>query len=281
MISEELIRTQPLKRNFGVEISGIDITSADANVCREVVHLLRRHGAIVLRDQHLSPADQLAFTRLFGEPAENTRKDYTCPGFPEIFVISNKVVNGKKIGDHHVGDGWHTDMACMQRPADVTILYALEVPKEGSDTEIADQCAAWNALPAERQAQLDGLVIHHSFARLAAMKGYRLTEEQLQRTPDVWHPMVRRHPADGRKALYLGTKAVKGVSGMSMEQGLQLVDDLIAFATQERFVYRHKWKVGDILVWDNACTLHRATPFDAENDTRLVHRTWVRGSKPY
>jgi taurine dioxygenase len=277
----EQFRTQPLKANFGVEIIGVDIAKAEPAVCQAVMKLLRRHAAIVLRDQRLSPEDQLAFTRLFGEPAENnTRIEYTVPGFPEIFVISNKVVNGKKIGDHRVGSKWHTDGSWKERPADVTILYALEVPKEGSDTLIADLCAAWNALPAERQAQLDGRKMHLSFAHLARQTGQTLTEEQLQRNPDVQHPMVRRHPVDDRKALYLGTTAVRGVTGMQSEQGIELVEELVAFATQDRFVYRHKWKVGDVLAWDNACTLHRGTPFDIENDVRLVHRTWVRGSKP-
>jgi taurine dioxygenase len=277
----EQFHARPLNANFGVEIVGVDIAKAEPAVCQAVVDLLRRHAAIVLRDQQLSPEDQIAFTRLFGEPAENrTRIEYTVPGFPEIFVISNKVVNGKKIGDHRVGSKWHTDGSWKERPADVTILHALEVPKEGSDTLIADLCAAWNALPAEKQAQLDGRMIHISFAHLARQADHNLTEEQLKTSPDVWHPLVRRHPVDGRRTLYLGTTAVRGVSGMPSEQGIELVEELVAFATQEQFLYRHKWKVGDVLVWDNACTLHRGTPFDTENDVRLVHRTWVRGSKP-
>jgi taurine dioxygenase len=281
MTVAEKLRIRPLKENFGAEISGIDVTTADAQVRNEVISLVRRHGAIVLRDQRFSPADQVAFTRLFGEPAENVRPEYTLQKFPDIFVISNKVVNGKKIGDHEVGIGWHTDMPYAERPADVTILYALEVPRQGSDTEIADLCAAWNALPAEKQAQLDGRMIHHSYRYYAAKRGYSLTEEQFAKVPDVWHPIVRRHPVDGRKTLYLGTGTVKGVTGMPDQQGIELVAELVAFATQERFVYPHKWKVGDVLVWDNACTLHRGTPFDAKNDTRLAHRTWVRGTRPH
>jgi taurine dioxygenase len=281
MTVTEQIRTRPLKGNFGVEVVGVDIAKSDAEVCQEVVNLVRRHGAIVLRDQNLSPADQVAFTRLFGPPAENIRPEYTLPDFPDIFVISNKVVNGKRIGDHEVGTGWHTDMSYVERPADVTILYALEVPKEGSDTLIADLCAAWKALPPEKQAQLDGLMIHHSYTHYGMVRGYSLTDEQLKKVPDVWHPIVRRHPADGRMTLYIGTRTVKGVTGMPDQQGIRLVEDLVAFATQERFVYRHKWKVGDVLVWDNACTLHRGTPFDAENDVRLAYRTWVRGGKPH
>src|SRR5262245_10915223 len=235
MLVAEQIRTRPLKANFGVEIVGVDIATAEPTVCQEVVHVLRRRGAIVLRDQRLSPADQMAFTRLFGEPAESTRVEYTVPGFPEIFVLSNKVVNEKKIGDHTCGSEWHTDNSLKEHPADVTILHALEVPKEGSDTLIADLCAAWNALPAERQAQLDGLAVHRSFAHYATQRGYNLTEEQLKGTPDVWHPLVRRHPVDGRKALYLGTMAVRGVTGMPSERGIELVEELVAFATQERF----------------------------------------------
>ena len=280
MTVAEQIRVRPLKTDFAAEVVGIDMRKANAQAALEVANLVRRHGAIVLRDQRFSPADQVAFTRLFGEPAENVRPEYTIPDFPDIFIISNKVVNGKKIGDHEVGTGWHTDMPYVERPADVTILYAIEVPKEGSDTEIADLCAAWNALPTQRQAQLDGRMIHHSYRHYAAIRGYSITEEQLEKLPDVWHPIVRRHPIDGRKSLYLGTGTVKGVTGMPNQEGIDLVTELVAFATQRHFVYSHKWKVGDVLVWDNACTLHRGTPFDAKNDVRLVHRTWVRGTKP-
>ena len=161
-----------------------------------------------------------------------------------------------------------------------TMLYALEVPAEGSDTLIADQCAAFESLPAERQRALDGLMVHHSFTALREMRKIPTTDADRARYPDVFHPLVRRHPRDGRKALWVSTGTVKGIVGMPNPQGLDLIGELVDLITQERFIYRHKWRVGDVLVWDNRCTLHRGTPFDTSKYVRYVRRTWVRGEVP-
>src|ERR1051325_4563161 len=172
------LRTRPLMPNFGVEILDVDIARADRETAAEVVRTFHRHGAIVLRGQKLTQPDQIAFTRMFGEPEGNTRKEYTDPDYPEIYVISNKVVNGRLIGDYASGIGWHTDFSYGEKPAMCTMLYSLEAPPEGSDTLLADLCAAWNALPPERQKAIDGLVIHHSYAALAKMRGIVMTAEQ-------------------------------------------------------------------------------------------------------
>jgi taurine dioxygenase len=273
-------RTKPLKAGFGVEILDVDVATADDRTLADVVATFNHHGAIVLRNQKLTPKVQLAFTRLFGEAEENARKEYCDPDFPQVYVLSNKMVNGRPIGDPDAGYGWHTDNSYSRLPALCTILYAIEVPPEGSDTQLSDLCAAWDALPERRQQELDGLVIHHSYAALCEKRKMILTEELKRNYPDVHHPLVRRHAADGRKALWVSTGTVRGVVGMPNPQGVDLIDELVAFATQERFVYSHKWSVGDVLVWDNRCTLHRATPYDKAKYSRLVHRTWVRGEAP-
>src|SRR5262249_25574795 len=161
------------------------------------------------------------------------------------------------------GAGWHTDMRHMERTADVTILHALEVPSTGSDTLFADQCAAWHALSPEQQAFLEGKQMLNSYITLSERKGFTLTPEQKGKVPDVWHPCVRRHPVDGRKALFIGIGSFKSMTGMSDDEGYTFAKELMDFATQERFQYRHKWRVGDVLAWDNACTLHKGTPFDS------------------
>jgi taurine dioxygenase len=267
--------------NFGVEIFDVDVASADRETLSEVATLLFRHGAIVLRGQSLDQAAQVAFTKTFGAPAPNDYPEWCDPEYPEIYVISNKVVNGRRIGDPAAGLNWHTDMNFHRNPALCTMLYALEVPNEGSDTLVADVCAAWNALPAERQSQLDGLMVQHSFSKLMEKRGRQPTKEQLEALPDVIHPLVRRHAHDGRKSLWVSASIViRGILGMPEPEAMELIDELIAFAMQDRFVYRHKWRPGDILVWDNRCTLHRGTPFDMENEVRYVRRTWVRGEAP-
>jgi taurine dioxygenase len=165
-----------------------------------------------------------------------------------------------------------------------TMLYAVEVPPEGSDTLIADCVAAWQALPRERQAQLEGKVLHHSYQHFMATREYgarELSEELKAQNPDVFHPLVRTHPADGRKALWPSTGTVIEVVGMPNPEGLDLVQDLVDFITQDRFVYRHKWRVGDLLMWDNRCTLHTGTLFDDTRYMREMHRLWVRGDRPF
>jgi taurine dioxygenase len=279
MRTDTALDVRRLQGDFGVEVRGIDLASADAEAHREVVELFHRHGVMVVKHQSLSPHEQMRFTQAFGTPETNQRLEYTYPGIPEIYVISNKVVGGRKIGDVDAGQGWHTDSSYLESPAMCTMLHALEVPAEGSDTLLADLCAAWNALPAERREALDGLKVHHSWRALMELKGVEVSADD-ERAPDVIHPLVRTHPADGRKALWVSTGTTRGIIGMDNPEGLDLLQELVDFATQERFVYRHKWEVGDLLIWDNRCTLHTGTRFDVTKYQRHVHRTWVKGDRP-
>ncbi len=163
------------------------------------------------------------------------------------------------------------------------MLYAIEVPDEGSDTLLADVCKAYDALTPERRAALDGLVLHHSYQHFMANREYgrmELSDEQKRENPDVFHPLIRMHPADGRKALWVSTGTVKGIVGMPEPDGSKLVEELVEFATQERFVHRHRWQPGDVLMWDNRCTLHSGTLFDDAKYSREMHRLWVRGDRP-
>ncbi len=273
------MRTRALAGGFGLEISGIDLAAGGPALHAAIVELFNFHGVLVIRDQRLTPEAQLAFTRAFGEPETNQRLEYTIPGLPEVYVLSNRMEDGRKIGDVDAGQGWHTDASYLERPAMCTMLLALEVPDEGSDTLLADLCAAWNALPDDRKAVLDGMQVRHSWRSLMALKGIALDPDD-DSIPDVLHPMVRRHPADGREALWISTGTTAGIEGMDTGEALALLEELAAYVTQERFVFRHKWRVGDLLIWDNRCTLHTGTRFDVARYQRLVHRTWVRGERP-
>jgi taurine dioxygenase len=155
----------------------------------------------------------------------------------------------------------------------------MEVPPVGSDTLFADLCAAWNALPPDTQAKLIDLEVQHSWRALMEMKGVVLAPEE-DTIPDVIHPMIRAHPVDGRRALWVSTGTTRGIVGMPNPEGLDLLAELVAFATQDRFVFRHKWRAGDVIIWDNRCTLHTGTRFDVTKYTRHVHRTWMRGDRP-
>lgn len=276
------LNTRPLIPEFGIEILDVEVHSADQHTLRAIESALGHHGAILLRGQSLSARDQLRFTSAFGTPAPNPRKEYVVPEVPEIFVISNRVVNGRFIGESEAGTAWHTDLNYARCPAAYTFLHAIEVPAEGSDTLLADTCAAYRCLPAERREQLQGLTVHHSYANLAIRAKRELTEEERRDYPDVFHPLVRTHPADGRKTLWgLSATTPNGIVGMPQPDGKALIQELLAFATQERFVYRHRWQAGDILVWDNRCTLHTGTPFDKQKYIRTMHRSWVMGEVPF
>jgi taurine dioxygenase len=277
------LRTRALKPGFGAEALGVDLRAADSAIVDALVETFHRHGALLLRDQRLTPGELTAFVANFGEPEDHTLKDFTVPGHPKVYRLSNRIVDGRPIGAHNDGVGWHTDYSYRPEPVMLTMLYAVEVPPEGADTLIADGVAAWKALPAQRKAELDGKVLHHSyqhFMRTREWGAMELSDELKRENPDVWHPLVRTHPADGRKALWPSTGTVVEVVGMPNPQGLALVDELVAFMTQDRFVYRHKWRVGDLLMWDNRCTLHTGTLFDDTRYIREMHRLWVRGDKP-
>ena len=282
------IRTRPLTPDFGAEILGVDLKTAlgadDRETLDAVVDTFHRRGAIMLRGQDLSPKELTAFVAQFGEPEDHTLKEFTVEGFPKVYRLSNKVVDGRPIGAHNDGVGWHTDYSYKEKPVMATMLFAVEVPPEGSDTLVADCVAAWNALPPEKQAELDGKVLHHSYQYFMSTREFgarELSDELKAQNPDVYHPLIRTHPADGRKALWPSTGTVIEVMDMPKDEGLKLVDELVAFATQDQFVYRHKWQVGDVLMWDNRCTLHTGTLFDDTRYKREMHRLWVRGERPY
>lgn len=278
------LKTRPLKPGFGAELIDVDLASADQETIASVVDAFHRHGAILLRGQTLDPAQLVAFISAFGEPEDHTQTQFTLPGHPKVFILSNRVVDGRPIGAHNDGVGWHTDYSYKAEPVMCTMLYAVEVPDEGSDTLLADQCAAWNALSPERQAELEGLKLHHSYQYFMSTREYgrqELSEEMKAANPDVIHPLVRTHPADGRKALWVSTGTVKEVVGMPNPQGLELIDELVDWVTQDQFVHRHKWQVGDVLMWDNRCTLHTGTLYDDTKYFRTMHRLWVKGDKPY
>jgi taurine dioxygenase len=273
-----------LKPGFGAEVLGVDFPRATPEQKSLLVDAFQHHGALLLRDQTMSPDDLLDLIRLFGEPEGHTLQQFTLPGYPNIYILSNKVIDGRPIGAHNDGVGWHTDYSYKAEPVMSTMLYAVEVPPEGSDTLLADLCAAYDALAPERRAALDGLKLHHSYQHFMENREWgamKLSDALKAQNPDVIHPLIRTHPADGRKALWVSTGTVKEVVGMPNPAGLALVDELVEWATQDRFVYRHKWRVGDVLMWDNRCTLHTGTLYDDTKYVREMHRLWVKGDRPY
>lgn len=281
MIAETIFATRPLKDAFGAELLEVDL--ADRSAHPATIAAFHRHGAIVVRDQRLTPEQLIAFGSAFGPLEGHAVSDYVLPGHPEIYVLSNRLDNGKPVGAHNDGIGWHTDSAFLAEPVMSTMLYAIEVPPEGSDTLLADQVAAFAALSPEQQAMLAPLRLQHSYAHLMDSREHgrkAVPQEVLDAHPDVIHPLVRTHPADGRKALWV-SGGTRGFVGMEAARSAALIDELIDFVTDERFVYRHKWRKGDVLMWDNRCTLHTGTLFDDRRYIREMYRLWIKGDRPF
>lgn len=276
------ITVNPLtERGFFAEISGADLADYgdDAQFAKvKAAHLA--HGVVVIRDQKLSPHQQIAFSRRFGPLAIHVLEDQLLEGHPEILLVSNKTKDGKYVGLPDVGRYWHTDQSYEQRPALGSLLYALEIPSDGSgDTLFCDMAAAYEALPAATKDRLDDLRGMHIYNH--SHKALSLSEDQKDRLPGYDHPIVRTHPETGRKALYLGGKILKHVIGLDTDESAALLDELYAHCQSDAFVYRHKWRVGDVVFWDNRCTMHFAEPYDDANFVRHMHRTTVQGDIPF
>ncbi|WP_260927674.1 TauD/TfdA dioxygenase family protein [Novosphingobium sp. 9] len=274
------LRTTPFRDdiNFGAVIHDVDLASADEDTLKAVVDEFHHSGAILLRGQSMEPGDLVRFVSMFGEAEDHTNKAFVMDGFEKIYILSNR------IGSHRDGVGWHTDYSYKEEPVMCTMLYSVEVPEEGGQTMLADMVAAYDALPAERQEELQKLTLHHSWEHFMVHRleaKMELTPELLAENPDVIHPLIRTHPADGRKALWVSTGTVKKIIGQDDPEDLALLDELVEFGTQDKFVYTHDWQVGDVLMWDNRCTLHTGTGFDDTKYYRTMHRLWVKGDKPY
>jgi taurine dioxygenase len=274
---------QPFDAPLGAEAAGIDPRRLSDEDFDALVQALARHGVLVLRDQDLTPAELVAFSRRFGELEYHVLDQYWLPEQKEVYVISNIVENGKPIGNPREGFGWHTDLSYMPLPTAYTFLYGIEVPPQGAETLLCTIYPTTDALPADQRARLEAITMRHSYAMLHASRPWAapLTESQKARSPDVFHPMIRTHPVTGRKGIYLGGTTVSVPLDMDETEGRQLIDELFEQATRPEHVYAHKWRPRDLVFWDNRGVMHSATEYDRERYRRRIHRTSVRGEKPY
>jgi alpha-ketoglutarate-dependent 2,4-dichlorophenoxyacetate dioxygenase len=277
------IRVTPLHPFIGAEIVGVDLTRpVSDDVFAEIEAAFNRHAVLVFPDQPFTDEQQVEFSRRFG-PLEVT-PNYAGQKLrirADIADISNLDYKGRVLSANdsrrmfNLGNQlWHTDSSFKRVPAKCSLLSAREIPPAGGETEFADMRAAYDALPEERKRQLDGLMAEHSIYYSRSRIGFAdFNDDISQKLPPVPQLLVRRHPATDRKNLYLASHA-SHVIGWPVEQGRALIDELIAFATQPRFVYSHRWRVGDLVMWDNRCTMHRGRPYD-ETCRRVMHRTTV------
>ena len=276
---------------FAGEVSGVDLRlPVDRNVLLEIEAALDRCAVLVFRGQPLADEEQIAFSRRFG-PLETSigtiRKNRKHRLRSELADISNLD------GENNIrapGDAWrmmllanqlwHTDSSFKRVPGKISLLSAREVPPAGGETEFADLRAAYEALDEPMREKIDGLVAEHSIFHSRSLVGYTdFSEEERATLPPVPQALVRVHPGSDRKTLYLAAHA-SHIVGWPFEQGRKLLEELTAFATQSQFVHRHCWQVGDLVVWDNRCTLHRARPYDDARYRRDFRRITVEDSAP-
>jgi taurine dioxygenase/putative 2-oxoglutarate oxygenase len=277
------IQLRPLHETFGAEVTGVDLShEIDDATFAEIVAAWHRYSILLFRGVTWTPAQHVAFTRRLGPLHIMEPPEFNLPGHPEILVVSNVEKDNKPIGMKRAGWGWHSDGEDKVLPNAGSFIHALKLPPSDGDTLYADTYAAFAALPADLRPTIMGR--RACFSRLRFHEVYYphlppLTEEQKKARPDVWHPIARRHPHSGWTSLYIGRWAYR-IDGMDDAEAQQLIDYLKDFATRAEFVYRHAWRVGDALLWDNRCVQHCATPFDDAKYQRLMHRTTLEGEPP-
>jgi len=280
-----VLNTRPLHPGFGLEVLDLDLSSPDSdNAIDALVEELDKHSLILLRNQKLSNERHVEISRHFGPLMTHVLKQFLTTGLPEIYVLSNVSENGKPIGNHKEGWNWHSDLSYVAEPSMGSLLYAVEVPPEGADTLFASMHLAYEGLPADMQNRIRNLRATHSYAGYygkAFADRAPLTEEQKARTPDVIQPVVRTHPTTGRLSLYVGQDIVKCINDLPETESETLLAELNAHAIKDEFVFRHRWQQGDLILWDNRCTMHCATPYDDNKYRRVMHRTTVAGSRPF
>jgi len=272
----------------GAEIK-FDLSSElDDRTFAEIEQTFHDNIVVYFRDQQLSNERHIEFSRRFGELEIHVLKNYLLPNYPEILLISNiKDENGENIGLADAGLTWHTDVSYLKRPSRCSLLYAKEVPyRDGrplGDTLFTNTIAAYEALPETMKRRLTGLKAIHRYSarkRVADSPRPKLTKKQLEETPDVAHPIVRTNAWTGRKSLYVTAGECIGIEGLPDGEGVALIEELHAHCLRPEFQYRHKWQVGDLLMWDNATSMHLATWDYRLPERRLMHRTTVAGGVP-
>jgi len=287
-MSISITRLHPL---FAAEMTGIDVAGGvDAATQRAIQDAMDEHAVLVLPNQGLDDERQIAFAQRYGPLEVAPQVQGKPPIVPDagrirhrnIFDVSNLDENGRILpaDDPRRAYGlgnqlWHTDSSFRQKSATWSLLHARIIPPDGGHTDFADTRAAYDALPQATKDKIEDLVAEHSVWHSRAQRGgYTPTEEERKARPPAQHRVVRRHPGSGRKALYIASHA-SHILGWPVEDGRALLRELLDFATQPRFVYSHVWRPADLVIWDNRCTLHRATPFQSTQHIRDLRRTTV------
>lgn len=280
---------ESLTDSFGASVTHLDLrTRPSRDTLRELCAALYEHRVLVIRGQRLTRDQYLDFGRRMGTPIPHVLDHMRMRGYPEMMTVGNtesrdldpKIRNGAAL--------WHTDQSYEAKPANATMLYSLIAPSTGGETQFCDMAGAYDDLPADRRAELANLDMAHKYGYGKRRHGEVsanpiINDEQDNRVPPVYHPLVMTHPVTGRRALYALGHGAYGIKGLPEAKANELIEALKDHVLQERYLYRHPYAVGDVVIWDTLQTMHSATPIDPMTtriDARLLWRISVRGTPP-
>ena len=274
-----------LSEHLGAEVEGVDLSeTVSADVFSDIQQAWVAHGVLTFREQTLAPAMHVDFSSRFGELVGHVVSRFGLSDYPQVTVLSNiEDDKGQKIGADRAGMIWHSDLSFMQCPSLGSFLYGVECPPEGGDTEFSSTRAAYEALPEDTAQRLAGLHGVHDYAwhyRTYLSHRSPLSDAEKAKTPPVSHPALRTHPVTKATTVYLSEGLTARIAELPEDEGRALILEVSQFATQEQFVYRHRWQPNDLVMWDNRLTMHRATEF-APHHRRLMRRTTALGDRPF
>ena len=274
----------PTGAALGAEVRGIDLRNIEEGAFGDLMHAWHQHSVLLIRGQSLNDQELISFSRRFGDldwaPIQENGRRFV-EGLPEIYIVSNVKVNGEAIGS--LGDGeavWHTDMSYLEVPPKASMLYSLEVPPTGGNTSFCSMYAIYEALHGKLKERIPNLKIKHDGTYNSGgyvRQGVTATDDPLT-SPGTVHPLVCAHPNTGRLMLYLGRRRNAYLIGLPLAESEALLDELWAFVDRPEFTWEHVWHVGDLVMWDNRCTMHRRDAFDP-GSRRIMHRTQVKGEQ--
>ena len=286
-IPRQSFEIRPLAGRVGAEIIGVDLRLPLHDEDFASIHRAHLdHHVLVFRDQRITPEQQIDFSRRFGVLQIHVLKQFLLTGHPEILIVSNIVENGQPVGLGDAGKYWHSDLSYKELPSLGSMLHAQELPSEGGDTLFADMHRAWDTLPAALRQAVDGKQAVHSYTarysegRNAANWRPTLSAEQLAQVVTVTHPVVRTHPENGRKALFVSEGFTTHIVGLPADESRDLLQQLYAHSVRDEHVYRHQWQPHDMVFWDNRSLIHLAAGCP-DHLRRKLYRTTIQGNAPF
>ena len=284
--ANDRVRIRPFDAPLGAEVLGLDLGSPLSDAAfAPIVEAHLEHHVLVFRDQRITPDEQIAFSRRFGPLQIHVLHQFHLPGHPEILIVSNIKENGQPIGLGDAGHYWHSDLSYKDTPSLGSMLHAQELPAEGGDTLFANMHLAYDTLPDDLRRAVEGRRAEHSYLakyeELRQRSPWRpaLSQKQLDEVKPVEHPIVRTHPGNGRRALFVGEHFTTRIVGLPEDESRDLLDRLFAHSVRPEHIYRHRWQPHDMVFWDNRSVIHLAAGCP-DHMRRRLNRTTIEGDKP-